>query len=140
VGRFIPVSRIELKGEVVTLIDRSSGRDTVRVEGRYDEGVIRIPLRGAGVDFRKIGGDSSSPFYPRGKRGERYRYAVPPQLDDGWPVAAVEDAHISREGIEKFVQMIIDLRMDSLSTSQIHSLLIARHGKLVLEEYFHGFH
>jgi hypothetical protein len=62
VGRFIPVSRIELKGEVVTLIDRSSGRDTVRVEGRYDEGVIRIPLRGTSFDFRKIDGDSSSPF------------------------------------------------------------------------------
>jgi CubicO group peptidase (beta-lactamase class C family) len=30
--------------------------------------------------------------------------------------------------------------MDSLSTSQIHSLLIARHGKLVVEEYFHGYH
>jgi len=28
--------------------------------------------------------------------------------------------------------------MDSLNTLQIHSLLIARHGKLVLEEYFHG--
>src|SRR2546429_5049299 len=28
--------------------------------------------------------------------------------------------------------------MDSLNTLQIHSLLIARHGKLVLEEYFHA--
>jgi len=140
VGRFIPVSRIELKGDAVTLIDRGSGRDTVRAEGRYDEGVIRIPLRGMSFDFRKIDGDSSSPFYPRGERGERYRYAVPIQLDDGWPVATVEDVHISRQGIEKFVQMIIDMRMDSLSTSQIHSLLIARHGKLVVEEYFHGYH
>jgi CubicO group peptidase (beta-lactamase class C family) len=30
--------------------------------------------------------------------------------------------------------------MDSLSSPQIHSLLIARHGKLVVEEYFHGYH
>jgi hypothetical protein len=30
--------------------------------------------------------------------------------------------------------------LDSLSTVQIHSLLIARHGKLVVEEYFHGYH
>jgi CubicO group peptidase (beta-lactamase class C family) len=35
--------------------------------------------------------------------------------------------------------MLIDMPMDSLNTLQIHSLLIARHGKLVLEEYFHGF-
>src|SRR2546430_17142427 len=34
--------------------------------------------------------------------------------------------------------MLIDMPMDSLNTMQIHSLLIAGHGKLVLEEYFHG--
>jgi CubicO group peptidase (beta-lactamase class C family) len=34
--------------------------------------------------------------------------------------------------------MLIDMPMDSLGTVQVHSLLIARHGKLVLEEYFHS--
>ena len=28
--------------------------------------------------------------------------------------------------------------MDSADAPQIHALLIARHGRLVLEEYFHG--
>ena len=40
--------------------------------------------------------------------------------------------------IETFVQKLIDMPMDKISSSQIHSVLIARHGKLVLEEYFHG--
>lgn len=140
-GIFIPVSRIELKGDVVALIGRRDDQaEVVLAEGRYDEGVIRIPLRGGSFDFTKVGGDSSSPFYPRGKRGQPYRYAAPLRLDDGWPVATVEDVGISRQGIERFVQMLIDMRMDSLSSSQIHSLLIARHGKLVVEEYFHGYH
>ena len=30
--------------------------------------------------------------------------------------------------------------MDSVDTPEIHGILIARHGKLVLEEYFHGEH
>ena len=30
--------------------------------------------------------------------------------------------------------------MDSLATPQVHALLVARHGRLVLEEYFHGEH
>jgi CubicO group peptidase (beta-lactamase class C family) len=30
--------------------------------------------------------------------------------------------------------------MDSMDAPQIHALLVARHGKLVLEEYFHGEH
>ncbi len=110
------------------------------VEGRYDNGVIRVPLRGASFDFTKADGDLSSPFYPRGKRGERYRYAVPLQLDDGWPVATVEAAGMSRDRLEKFVQMLIDMTADSLGASRIHGLLVARRGKLVLEEYFHGHH
>jgi CubicO group peptidase (beta-lactamase class C family) len=36
--------------------------------------------------------------------------------------------------------MVIDTPMDSIHAPQIHGVLIARHGKLVLEEYFHGEH
>src|SRR5712691_8538609 len=36
--------------------------------------------------------------------------------------------------------MIINTPMESVHTSDIHAMLIARHGKLVVEEYFHGFH
>ena len=140
-GWFIPVSRMEVRDDVVTLLGRRGGSaEATLAEGRYDSGVLRIPLRGGSFDFVRVDGESSSPFYPRGKRGGRYRYAKPLQLNDGWPVAAVEDVSISRAGIERFVQKLIDLPMDSLSTSQIHSLLIARHGKLVVEEYFHGYH
>jgi CubicO group peptidase (beta-lactamase class C family) len=140
-GWFIPVSHMEIRDDVVTLLGgRGSGAEAMQAEGRYDDGVLRIPLNGSSFDFTRVDGDSSSPFYPRGKAGERYRYAKPLQLDDGWPVATVEDVGISRAGIEKFVQMLIGQPMDSLSTSQIHGLLIARHGKLVVEEYFHGYH
>jgi len=140
-GRFIRLSRIELEGGVVRFLGGRAGQaEGVLAEGRYDEGVIRVPLGGTSFDFTKVDGDSSSPFYPRGKRGQPYRYTEPLQLDDGWPVATVEAVGISREGIERVVQGLIDMTMDSLSTLQIHSLLIARHGKLVVEEYFHGYH
>jgi CubicO group peptidase (beta-lactamase class C family) len=66
-------------------------------------------------------------------------YRAPLDVGDGWPVATAEDAGIDRRGIERFVQTLLDMPMDSLSTGQIHSLLIARHGKLVVEEYFHGY-
>ena len=39
-----------------------------------------------------------------------------------------------------FVQFLIDMPMDGIGAHQVHSVLIARHGKLVLEEYFHGAH
>ena len=60
--------------------------------------------------------------------------------DDGWPVGTLEDVGLSREGISRFIQMLIDMPIDSVHASDIHGVLIARHGRLVLEEYFHGFH
>jgi CubicO group peptidase (beta-lactamase class C family) len=41
--------------------------------------------------------------------------------------------------MERLVQSIIDMKMDEPDAPEIHALLIARHGRLVLEEYFHGF-
>ena len=133
-GTFTRVSRIEVNGKDVRLI---GPRDTVR--GHYEDGVITLPLRGGTYDLTRVSDSATSPFYPRGNPPARYRYTPPLQLDDGWPVATLEDVGISRPAIEQFVQLILDMSMDSLNTLQIHSLLIARHGKLVLEEYFHGF-
>jgi CubicO group peptidase (beta-lactamase class C family) len=140
-GWFIPVSRMEIKDDVVTLLgSRGSSAPEVQAQGRYCDGVLRIPLGGTSFDFVRVDDDSSSPFYPRRKIGERYRHARPLQLDDGWPVATPDEVGISRAGIERFVQMLIDEPMDSLGSPQVHGLLIARHGKLVVEEYFHGYH
>src|SRR5206468_10112173 len=75
---------------------------------------------------------------PRGNPAAGHRYSAPLQLVDAWAIATPEDVGVSRPAVEQFVQMLIDMPMDSLNTLQIHSLLIARHGKLVLEEYFHG--
>jgi CubicO group peptidase (beta-lactamase class C family) len=95
-------------------------------------------LGGRTFDFARET-DSSSAFYTRGNPPERYRYVPPVQLDDGWPVSTLEKEGIDQAAIEKFVQKLIDMPQENVSTWQGHSLLIARHGKLVLEEYFHGF-
>ena len=136
-GRFMAVSAIEVAGDAVKLI----GQRGAAAEGRMDDGVMRIPLRGGMTfDFVKVDPATSNVFYPRPQSARTYAYQIPLQRDDGWPVASVEDVGIARTEIEKFVQMLIDTPMDSLGSPQIHSLLIARHGKLVVEEYFHGYH
>jgi CubicO group peptidase (beta-lactamase class C family) len=138
-GRFIPVSRLELKDSVIRLIGHPGSQpDRTIAEGRYDDGTMRILINGDSYDFTKVA-DSSSAFFPRGNPPRHYSYAPPLKLDDGWPVGRVEDVGISREAIEQFMQKLIDMPMDSVTTSQIHSVLIARHGKLVVEEYFHGY-
>jgi CubicO group peptidase (beta-lactamase class C family) len=140
VGVFTRVKRLEREGERVRLIGSSGGRagDETLFEGRFEGGRLTVPFpsRGGDYEFAKTGAATS--FYPRGKEPSRYRYAPPPALGDGWPVANLEEVGMSRSAIEAFVQNLIDAPMASVHASQIHSVLIARHGKLVLEEYFHG--
>jgi CubicO group peptidase (beta-lactamase class C family) len=140
-GVFMGVSRIEQDGDTVRLLGTRRGQqdESVVTTGRRDpeSGTLSLPF-GSTFDFARET-DGSSPFYARGNPPERYRYVSPLQLDDGWPVSTLEKEGIDQATIEKFVQKLIDMRQEDVSTSQVHSLLIARHGKLVLEEYFHGF-
>jgi len=141
-GVFLGVSRIEQDGDTIRLLGTRRGQkeESVVATGRRDSetGTFSLPLPWNTFDFAREK-DGSSPFYPRGNPPERYRYVPPVQLDDGWPVSTLEREGIDQAMIEGFVRKLIDMPQESVSTSQVHSLLIARHGKLVLEEYFHGY-
>jgi CubicO group peptidase (beta-lactamase class C family) len=131
-------NRIELTGRRGAMT-----RDTVLITGSYDSTLnvitVNFPFRGGHYDFRRDD-DALSDFYPRGKDPARYSYRVPPALNDGWAVASVNDVGVDRAVIEHAVQQVIDMSMDSINAPQVHAVLVARRGKLVLEEYFHGEH
>jgi CubicO group peptidase (beta-lactamase class C family) len=143
-GAWLGVDRLVREGDAVKLIGKRPGQKEERevVSGTYnaESEVITLffPTRGGSYDFRRDGDDSD--FYPRGKNPARYEYRPPLARDDGWPTGSLEEANIDRAGIEKLIQKIVDMPMESVDTPEIHGLLITRHGKLVLEEYFHGQH
>jgi CubicO group peptidase (beta-lactamase class C family) len=134
--------RLARDGDVVTLYGRRAGQTEEReiARGRYDAErdvmTLDFPVRGGSYDFRRDGDESD--FYPRGRNPGRYTYHAPLARDDGWPTGTLEDANIDRPAIERFIQMIVDTPMESADSPAIHGFLVARHGKLVLEEYFHG--
>jgi len=144
-GRFVPIESVERDGEKVRFLaapakEAATGR--VLVEGTLRDGVLSVafPRAGGTFDFRRVGAKERSDFYPRGRPTAPYAYRPPRAGDDGWPVASLEDVGISRDKITKLVQMLIDTPMDKANAVETHGVLIARHGKLVLEEYFHGEH
>ncbi len=144
-GGLFGVRGLVRTGNEITLVGRrgTQTRDAVIVTGSFDSVqqvmTITFPTRGGTYDFRREV-DEHSAFYPRGKHPTRYRYREPPALDESWPTASVDQVGIDRAGIERAVQHLIDMSMDSLNAPQAHALVIARGGKLVLEEYFHGTH
>jgi CubicO group peptidase (beta-lactamase class C family) len=76
-------------------------------------------------------------FYARTPDTAKYTYTEP-IAGDGWLTASLADAGISEKPIAALIQKILTADPTD-NPVDIDSLLIARHGKLVLEEYFHGF-
>jgi len=141
-GGFLGLRGVIRTGNNIALVGgRVQNGDSVLATGTYDTAgkvmTINFADRGGYFDFTRDD-DPQSAFYPRGKSPGRYVYRVPPALDDGWTTASVDQVGIDRAGIERAVQAIVDMSMDSLNAPQVHAVLIARDGKLVLEEYFHG--
>ena len=139
------VDSLEREGRSIKLFAAKQGNEKGRLlaEGNFnaDAGILSIYLqRGGTYEFRRVASDQTSHFYPRGRPNVSYRYASPPMLEDGWQTGTLEEVGISRAAIEKFIQMVMDTPMDAANSKEDHGILIARHGKLVLEEYFHGEH
>lgn len=142
-GRQVRADRIERHGNEVSLLGKWNGRGQERVlaRGALTSAGFSLDFEGRGTfAFRRVGDDEHSDFYPRGRRTGSYAYRPPPALDDGWPVGTLESVGLSTDTLSALVRMLINQSMDSLSAQQVHALLIARHGTLVLEEYFHGHH
>ncbi len=137
-GIFVRLARIDAdsSGEV-RLLD---ARDSVLFRGALRDGVMTIYIagRGGSYDFRRVPEGAFTFFYPRGRPTASYEYAPPRPRDDGWPVGTLDEAGISRERISAVIDSLIDSPTDSIGAHRLHALLIARHGRLVLEEYFHG--
>lgn len=110
---------------------------TGRIEPEMEGFSLTFPGRGGTYNFTRDG--DSSLVYPCPRPGEPYHYVPPPSLGDGWSTAALSGERIDQPAMERLVQSIIDMKMNEADAPEIHALLIARHGRLVLEEYFHGF-
>ncbi|MGD2071407.1 MAG: serine hydrolase, partial [Gemmatimonadota bacterium] len=63
-----------------------------------------------------------------------YRYRRPEEGIDGWPTATPEEVDLDRGAVEALVQAVADDQ-----AGLIHSLHVVRRGRLVLDEYFHGY-
>ncbi|MEJ2340332.1 MAG: serine hydrolase [Gemmatimonadales bacterium] len=71
---------------------------------------------------------------PRESGSALYEEHAPEALDDGWPTARPSEVGMDAAVIDAMVRAIVDEEL-----ALTHSVLIARRGRLVVEEYFYGF-
>lgn len=141
-GFFWSLNRVEQEGTRIKLIGKmlNRGPDRVFGDGNYypDENVLSIyfPERRGTYDFTRLKDDPAPGFYALGKT--QYEYHPPIPYDGGWKVGTLEEVGIAREPLTELINLI-NAPPTSVHDLDLHGLLIARHGKLVFEEYFHGF-
>jgi hypothetical protein len=134
--------RLVRDGDSVRLLaGRGDAADRVLADGRIEPAMDGFSLnfsgRGGTYDFARQ--DDTSLVYPRPRFARPYRYWPPPALNDGWRTSSLAAERIDVAAMERLVQSIVDMKMDEADAPEIHALLVARHGRLALEEYFHGF-
>jgi hypothetical protein len=131
-GRFIGLDHLVRRGDTVLL---RNARDSTIEAGLLRGGRMSVMLRFATHDFQKVSPDSFTFFYPRGRRTVEYTYTVPRAKNDGWTVARAGEVGLSEERLAEMVRRIVNGSVDSVNAFRLHGILIARHGKLLLEEY-----
>ena len=132
--------KLSLDGERVTLDDTQRRND--RLQGSYDpeQDRLTVTLQGIGdFDFSRRDRDHALGFYPVTPAVDHYVYREPPPEGDGWKTATPEEAGLDPKPLAALVQQVLDTNTDWYTTPYIQSILVARHGKLALEEYFYGF-
>lgn len=96
-----------------------------------------FPARDASITFHRASETELRWYYPSATA--RWTYREPSKLDDGWAVGTLASAGLREAALAPVMQSIVELRSPVLRSPYIQSIAIARHGRLVLDEYFYGF-
>ena len=133
--------RVSRSGRQVMMVDLNDSTDVV--QGVYDEAAgrmsLRLPLVGASFVFTRRDSSDAPGFYPRTPPRAAYTYRQPIPLEDGWSTASLQSVGVDPAGVDSLVEGIIRQPTDSYTAPYPQGLLVALHGKLVVEEYFYGF-
>jgi CubicO group peptidase (beta-lactamase class C family) len=145
-GRHFDITDVRRHGDTVQLwgtpAGRKDGKTILLTDGLYRDSrrmlSIFIDDLGGTYDLERVEDDTVSDFYPRSWARGAYQYHPPAARDDGWDTADLQRVGMAVGPIEALIRKIISTPMNAIDAPWIDAVLIARHGKLVLEEYFHG--
>ena len=129
---------IDAATDSVRLRNRSDSTQTLHGVWKRDTLRLTLPDFGSFGLTRRDRATAPGFFASRGGAAS-YQYSTPRAEKGDLPVASLTSVNLDSVRVLKLVRSIQDLDARQGGMPLVHSLLIARHGKLVVEEYFHGF-
>ena len=123
----------------------STGAEAMLVKGAAvpTNAAWRLSLRwaplGRVLTLAPMGEAQAIGLFPRIPYKARYEYVPPMSDSDGWRTRRAAAVGFDESRLAHLVQRVADTLPAAPREPLIHSLLIARHGALVLEEYFRGY-
>jgi CubicO group peptidase (beta-lactamase class C family) len=133
---------VSREGDAVHFYRRAPDGTEIRQEGTLARAPdrLRIFWKDLGATLELVRREPSQvAAFPRPPGEPAYSYRKPPQLNDGWATASARDAGLDEAALTRLVQRLIDTDPFLRGAPLMHSLLVARRDKLVLEEYFFGY-
>jgi CubicO group peptidase (beta-lactamase class C family) len=133
----LPITRASYNAPDIEMFIQSTNA-TYKGRVELDKGRIRGGLSFGGQPGSQMelrwSDPSGLPGYRALAGAGPYTYREPTAGDDGWQVASPEDVGLDRGALEALVNAVAQNE-----AGLIQSLLVVRDGKLVMDEYFHGY-
>lgn len=129
---------VRVDGEEI-VFSTTDGQERRRATWSSDSDRLRLswPPLSAPIELRRATTEEAAAFYPRAPGS--YAVQRPQSTDDGWRTARPGAVGIDEAALTALVQSVSDADPAALRPQLLHSLLVSRRGRLVLEEYFHGY-
>ena len=118
-------------------------RPQIRLAGAIAGQPPRVRVRWPDLDrvleLTRPGARLAAAYRPRAQDPAAYRYHAPAAAADGWATARASAVGMDEDSLAGVIRQIIAVDPGGARPALVHSLLVARRGRLVLEEYFFGF-
>jgi CubicO group peptidase (beta-lactamase class C family) len=129
--------RVERNGDNIDFIVPRTGKLQYRQPYDSAQRAIAFDFDGPVVLHPRTR-EQASGFVARSPSLPPYEYRAPVAGADGWRVAAASSVGIDETALRGIVRDIAGADPIDEGGARVHSLLVARRGRLVLDEYFYG--
>jgi len=137
-GLRLAFERVELDGARVRLFTAKAEYDG-SLDAAREHLTIALPPWPGTLDLTRRDALHARGFYPRPPPSSRVAAETPAETGDGWRVAPLEAVGMRRAPVEALLNAVLATPAADARAPYLQSVAIARHGKLVVDEYFYGF-